>query len=154
MNQLQAGNRYKFSFDAATLGFDRDLSLVAVTSCSCDTASTDSTGRPKNFNITQDNGHITFSFQDNSYCEKAFSFTRVSRVEEYLRNFQEDAVSFTNDFYFSSSKACDSLIEPGIKASDDLSLRFVTATKNDIEFTTIKLDHTNQHVFVCITKVT
>ena len=117
IDKLRAGHRY----DIEVKGF----SVVGVASCSCDASSPDNTGRPTNFSIRQDGGHVMFQFQDNSYCEEAFSFTRVEKVGEYMRDFQEDAVSFVNDFYFSSQKPCGTDIDPGRKASDDLSIRCV-----------------------------
>ena len=125
LTQLRPGYRYTISFPSLP-GLDRELALVAVTSCTCDDALVDNTGRPQNFTIIQDLGHVVFNFNDNSYCEEAFSFTRVSKVEEFLLDFAENAVSFVNDFYFSSSEACYSSINPGRQASDDLSLRYVS----------------------------
>ena len=120
IDKLRSGHRYDIKIDSPTM-----LTVVAVASCSCDTSSPDNTGRPTNFSIRQDGGHVMFQFQDNSYCEEAFSFTRVEKVGEYMRDFQEDAVSFVNDFYFSSQKPCGTDIDPGRKASDDLSIRCV-----------------------------
>ena len=122
LTQLRAGYRYTVTFSNLS-GLDRDLVLAVVTSCNCDDALIDNTGRPQNFSILQDHGHVTFNFTDNSHCEQAFSFTRVSKVEEFLSDFAENAVSFVSDFYFSSSEACYSSINPGRQASDDLTLR-------------------------------
>jgi len=118
LNQLRAGFRYNVQLP----GVDRTLKLVAVTACNCDDSLVENTGRPQDFRIIQDRGHVMFNFKDNSYCEEAYSFTRASRVEEFLCDISEVAVTFVNDFYFSSSEACGSHISPGKQASDDLSL--------------------------------
>jgi hypothetical protein len=124
LTQLRAGFRYTITFPTGSLeGLDRNLALAAVTSCTCNDALVDNTGRPQNFRIIQDLGHVVFNFTDNSHCEDAFSFSRVSKVEEFLLDFAENAVSFVSDFYYSSSEACYSSINPGKQASDDLSLR-------------------------------
>ena len=130
IEKLRAGHRYDIIIDETKddepPDFSApDFSVVGVASCSCDTLSPDNTGRPNQFSIRQDGGHVMFQFQDNSYCEEAFSFTRVAGVGEYQRDFQEDAVSFVNDFYFSSETACNAQIDPGRKASDDLLIRYV-----------------------------
>ena len=117
IDKLRPGHRYDIEF--------KEFNVVGVASCSCDTSSPDNTGRPTHFSIRQDGGHVMFQFHDNSYCEEAFSFTRVAKVGEYLRDFQDDAVSFVNDFYFSSETACNAQIDPGKRASDDLLIRHV-----------------------------
>ena len=120
IDKLQAGHRYDIK-----IGKPTGLTVVGVASCSCDTLSPDNTGRPNEFSIKQDGGHVMFEFRDNSHCEEAFSFTRVANVGEFQRDFQEEAVSFVNDFYFSSQTACNAKIDPGRRASDDLLIRYV-----------------------------
>lgn len=122
-DQLRPGYRYRIIFLSDNFAeLSKDLKLVAVTSCSCQENTIDDTGRPENFSIHQSLGHVTFTFTDGSYCEDAFSFTRVDKVEEFLSDFSDRADSFTSDFYFSAAEECFTTIEPGIEASDDLSL--------------------------------
>ena len=126
VSQLRPGFRYNITIlPSNDIPLERPLSLASVTACDCNDALVDNTGRPQNLNITQTKGHVTFEFKDNSRCEEAFSFTRVSLVEEFLLDFAENAVSFVSDYYFSSSQECNSKISPGQQASDDLSLRYV-----------------------------
>ena len=120
IEKLRPGHRYDINILNPVA-----LSVVGVASCSCDASSPDNTGRPNNFSIRQDGGHVMFEFRDNSHCEEAFSFTRVANVGEFQRDFQEEAVSFVNDFYFSSQTACNAKIDPGRRASDDLLIRYV-----------------------------
>jgi len=121
ISQLRPGYRYIILFPSLR-GLTKALKLVAVTSCSCDDSKIDDTGRPQDFTIIQDHGHVTFSFRDNSYCEQAFSFTRVDKVEEFLLDFAESAGSFVSDFYFSAAEECYTMISPEREASDNLSL--------------------------------
>ena len=128
-DKLRPGYNYKvtvvdYTEEVSTAPFfvTKTLHLSAVTSCSCENVSFDKTGRPKNFVIVQVQGHVMFEFDDNSYCEEAYSFTRVDVVDEFLRDFAEGASSFTSDFEFSASEECGTTISPGTQASDDLSL--------------------------------
>jgi hypothetical protein len=121
ISKLRPGYRYTILFPSLR-GVTKALRLVAVTSCSCDDSKIDDTGRPHDFTISQDHGHVTFTFRDNSYCEQAFSFTRVDKVEEFLLDFAESAGSFVSDFYFSAAEDCNTIISPEREASDNLSV--------------------------------
>ena len=118
ITDLKPGNRYLFNitFD------DETVSFPIVPSCSCDPLlNPDKTGRPKGLRISQDNGHVRFTFTDNSRCGSAFSFTRFSGYAEFVDD-SALATSFTSDYSFSAPTQCsaDAIVDPGITSSDDL----------------------------------
>ncbi len=111
---LEPGQRYITDFSYVDASGDTvPMNFPTVTSCSCSPDS-DKTGRPKNLIIAQDDGHVTFSFEDDSMCEEAYSFTRKS-------DDVEKAVSFTRDYFFIPLSECSSVITPLTEASDDLA---------------------------------
>jgi hypothetical protein len=85
LKELRPGYRYITTIeytteDSTTTVKEESLTIAAVASCSCNNTLIDISGRPQYFEIYQDRGHVMFRFQDNSYCEDAFSFTRVDTV--------------------------------------------------------------------------
>mmetsp|Transcript_21609 Transcript_21609/g.27877 ORF Transcript_21609/g.27877 Transcript_21609/m.27877 type:complete len:1916 (+) Transcript_21609:457-6204(+) len=114
---LDPGHRYNIEFSYIdTSGEEKDTKLPAVTSCSACSNSADKTGPPNDFNITQDGGHVMFSFKDCSVCEEAYSFTRTSYEEG-----NNVAVSFTRDYFFIPKLPSGDKIDPFIEASDNLA---------------------------------
>lgn len=124
---LQPGYRYTLKVivhdDLIAVGEKRQsITVPIVLPCSGDMSTADFTGRPKNLQIDQRNGHVMFQFKDNSVCEEAFSFTRTNEVDEFLTDFSRDAESFTSDYFFSSSQAHGMVVNPELDSSDDLSV--------------------------------
>ena len=127
VSDLQPGRRYTFSVstsDDLIEGIEGEsqettLSIPVVMTCS-GAISDDLTGRPKKLNITQLDGYVMFEFEDNSLCEEAFSFSRSDEVDEFLTDFSKDAVSFTSDYFYSSSAPFGMPVRPERQSSDDL----------------------------------
>jgi len=71
--------------------------------------------------VTQSNGHVMFTFTDNSLCEEGFSFTRSDYAEEFLADVSKYGVAFTRDYYFIGGRDCRSTISTGTDASDNLA---------------------------------
>ncbi len=106
-SKLQPGFRYTTSLTQTYENEKIQLQCPIVTSCSCDHSTFDRTGRPKDFSVYQMHGHVMFTFRDNSYCEEAFSFTRVDVVDEFMLDATKFASSVTSDFYFSAADKCN-----------------------------------------------
>jgi len=130
ITDLKPGNRYLFNIivnteaDGDDKGGNETVSFPIVPSCSCDALTNrDKTGRPTNLKIFQDNGHVMFTFTDNSRCETAFSFTRFTGFPEFVDE-SAFATSFTDDYSFSALMQCssDSEVSPGTSSSDDLRM--------------------------------
>jgi len=133
VSDLQPGRRYTFSFttndDLIQVGSQVvTLSIPVVMTCSGD-VSDDLTGRPKKFKIMQMDGYVMFEFEDNSLCEEAFSFSRSDEVDEFLTDFSKDALSFTSDYFYSSSDPFKGLVTPERQSSDDLRVSQLTVGK-------------------------
>ena len=124
INDLRPGYRYTITAKFRPFGgsYNESVEAPTVLSCSGISDTADLTGRPRNFQVHQMNGHVMFQFVDNSLCEEAFSFSRSSEVDEFLTDFSAGAVSFTSDYYFTASTPYESLIMPELEASDDLRL--------------------------------
>ena len=67
LRKLRPGFRYTVDIKG---NVKNPIQVSAVASCSCDANGIDKTGRPQNFCIRQDRGHVMFEFTDNSYCEE------------------------------------------------------------------------------------
>lgn len=120
LSQLEPGIRYTITLSNKN-NSGKEYSFPAVTTCSCsNNDSIDRTGRPKDLNATQENGHVMFTFIDNSKCEEAFSITRSDHAEEFLADVSEYGVAFTRDYFFIGGKDCGFTINTGTEASDDL----------------------------------
>ena len=66
------------------------------------------TGAPRDFQVEQKEGYITFNFVDDSRCEDAFAFSR-------------DGDSFVPDYRYLAVDECSpNIIRPGLAATDDL----------------------------------
>jgi hypothetical protein len=82
----------------------------------------DTTGRPINFEVLQEEGHVMFKFQDNSMCENAFAFSRSDASQEFLdvKNQALKHVFTPNYNYLGESECEERTIEPGTDSSDNL----------------------------------
>lgn len=47
-----------------------------------------------------------FTFQDNSRCGDAFSFSRTDGVDEFMLDATKYSTSFISDFYFNAAGKC------------------------------------------------
>lgn len=111
--------------DDETVKIDGDITKVSgevLSHCSCTNtwaSGADVTGKPREFNITQEQGYVMFSFQDDSRCEDSYAFTR----EQSASSSDDDRAkrSFTPNYYFYSRSPCaQNRVEPGRQTSDDL----------------------------------
>ena len=121
---LKAGRRYmaNVKVEESDTPAAYTVSFPIVPSCSCDALTNpDKTGRPKGLEIFQDQGHVMFTFIDNSRCETAFSFTRFSGLPEFTDD-SDVASSFANDYVFTSPLQCGATVSPGFTSSDDLQI--------------------------------
>ena len=124
---LHPGNRYGIRIGVInpTGTAPETVFFPIVSSCSCDAESNpDKSGRPTEFIITQSQGHVTFTFRDNSRCGTAFAFTRINGFPEFVDD-SADAIGFTNDYFFSAPSQCsadNAHISPGTVASDNLKI--------------------------------
>ena len=122
---LVPGQRYLINFDSTKPSSVEKISFPIVPSCSCDfQTNPDKSGRPRGLEVTQENGHVEFTFADNSRCETGFSFTRFSGFAEFVDD-RDVVTSFTNDYIFSAPTKCDvddAEIKPGRISSDDLRI--------------------------------
>ena len=62
--------------------------------------------RTVKFSSSQDKGHVTFEFIDNSLCAEGFSFSRINSVEEFMLDATKHSTSFTSDYFFKAASKC------------------------------------------------
>ena len=58
------------------------------------------------FSSSQDKGHVTFEFIDNSECAQGFSFSRIASVDEFMLDATKHSTSFTSDYFFKAASKC------------------------------------------------
>ena len=129
INGLISGNYYKGTFSFENTAFV-SIECPFVTSCSCSDDDEEKTGRPKSLVISQNLGHVTFTFNDSSRCRDSYSFTRFNGSHEFLSGIDEIGVSFTSDYRFiPPGQNCGTEVNPGTDASDDLTISKLTVGK-------------------------
>jgi hypothetical protein len=134
LENLEPGRRYTMNLTAyedangtiEVYTTENAMDSIAVTHCGCSegeyqrntvNGKTDSvraegnatwTGAPEDFKIFQEDGHVMFTFKDNSRCEEAYAFSR------------EGSAFMPNYFYLSPEPCIETPISPRKKAADDL----------------------------------
>ncbi|CAK9105214.1 Hypothetical protein SCF082_LOCUS49043 [Durusdinium trenchii] len=107
-----------------------------VTHCSCPGGSENEfSGRPRGLVVSQGEGFVQFNFQDSSYCETAYSFSRqVGAIDPLDVDAQLDDTrkeSFSPDYYFFSRTPCaQNPVAPGRAAADDLRVSALPVGEN------------------------
>lgn len=114
LDALTPGTQYKMLIQTPKVF----ISPIIITKCYCEKVAGDDSGMPKVAFASQDNGFVTFTFQDNSRCEEAYSFSQTSI--EPINSLIQNAVVFTPDFYsFSLQEECASdPYTPGLQLSN------------------------------------
>lgn len=126
-DDLHPGTYYSITLESSETN-KSEMQCNVVASCSCEETDIEKTGiertgRPRNFEIDQNAGHVMFTFTDNSRCADAYSFLRLEDTHEFMSNLDEFGVSFTSDYAFTSAAKCNNpKIDPGTHASDDLTI--------------------------------
>ena len=138
---LEPGTRYQVEYKAyggdhvEVYSKDKAIMRNAVTHCGCSTATYGESeadtvatnpgfaGTPKNFQISQKLGIVTFSFVADSRCEEAYAFDR--KVSDETKT-----TAFTPNFFYLARKRCQGdQVETGTTAADHLKLSQLTVGK-------------------------
>lgn len=114
--ELDPSAQYSIDFKHDAIHEDAFHSCSVITSCSCSstnevTGIVETTGRPTNFTVYQNDAHVMFSFVDNSWCDEAYSFERFDDVNEFMSPFVGKGTSFTDDYIHTAESECGKKIE-------------------------------------------
>ena len=131
-SDLAPGKQYNFELFPEGQNVKSGTTGSVVTRCCCDCVSEqkeitgDTSGRPVQLEVFQQEGHVTFKFSENSQCGDAYAFTR-SIVEEEFQGDDDTKrkSSFSGNYYYFAEKQCTAgnlgdVVEPGQAVTDNL----------------------------------